>query len=112
VNKTGPRDVGDRTGHLLGWFPARFVTVEQDGDEAGIGMGQPFQLLDRDRGPYQGYSWDAQAMQADCAEVALDHDHPMPAVRDPVQVEQLEIPAMLPGKAPAAWIGTPRLLLG
>ena len=90
MNDPAPRDVGDRAGHFLGRFPARLVAVEQDGDVPGIGMGQQFQLLDRDRGTHERHGRDAQAMQPDRAEVALDHDQVL-AVRDPVQVEQLEI---------------------
>ena len=90
VNDTGPRDIRDRARHFLGRRAAGLVPVEQDRDVPGVGVGQELQLLDRDRGAHQRHGRDAQAVEADRAEEALDHDQVL-AVLDPVEVEELEL---------------------
>jgi hypothetical protein len=72
VNDTGPRDLGDRPRHGLGSRAARLVPVEQNRDVPGVGVRQELKLLDRDRGAHQRHGRDAQAMEADRAEVAAD----------------------------------------
>ena len=90
VNDAGPCDVGDRAGHLIGRLPARLVPVEHDGDVPGAGVGQQFELLDRDRGAHERHGWHAQAVEVDRAEVPFDDDQVL-AVLHPVEVEELEL---------------------